>query len=213
MRAVPDHARPPLVLASASPRRMDLLAGAGLQFEIEPSHVDEDFDPRLAPEQAGAELARRKAEAIARRHAGSARFVIAADTLVALEPSEPGRPWSYLGKPEHADEARSFLRRLSGSRHRVLTAVAVQRCRDGALFAGHAETWVRMRTLKAAEIEGYVASGEWRGKAGGYAIQESADAFVVALEGDFDTVVGLPLALTLELLAAAGAGPRAGGER
>jgi septum formation protein len=211
MSRAPESNRPRLILASASPRRMDILTAAGLRFEVQPSHVEEDFDPRLPPESAGPELAARKARAIAGRHAGADAFVIAADTLVALDPREPGGPWRYLGKPLDAEEARRFLGALSGTRHRVLTGVAVQRCRDGALFVDHAQTWVHMRALTPAEIEAYVESREWCGKAGGYAIQESADAFVTGLEGDFDTVVGLPLALTLRLLDTAGAGRWPGG--
>jgi septum formation protein len=218
----------PLVLASASPRRRSLLEAAGLRFSVEPSHVDEEFDPHLAPATAAELLAERKARAAAVPQGQRARWVIAADTLVALpwhpmgrppaspaaaglKPAEsrapqPGPPnQRYLGKPADAAEAREFLSSLSGSSHSVVTGVAVWRCRDGRLFVGHAETRVHMRVLTAAEIDAYVASGEWQDKAGGYAIQESADAFVTNLEGDFDTVVGLPVTLTLQLLAQAGA--------
>lgn len=206
MSSVQSTDRPELILASASPRRRQILSAAGLRFAVEPSDVDEDFDPLLAPGEAGTLLAARKAALVAGRHAGSPRWVIAADTLVALEPLKPSGPWRYLGKPLHAEEARSFLRLLSGTRHLVVTGVAVQRCSDSAAFVGRSQTWVSMRSLSAAEIDAYVVSEEWCGKAGGYAIQESADAFVTGLEGGFDTVVGLPLALTLELLARAGLG-------
>lgn len=218
----------PLVLASASPRRRSLLAAAGLRFSVEPSHVDEDFDPCLAPTTAAELLAERKARAAAAGQGQRSRWVIAADTLVALPLASARRPGAgssalgsalagstapgakhpsqrYLGKPADAAEAREFLSSLSGSTHSVVTGVAVWRCRDARLFVGHAETRVHMRVLAAAEIDAYVASGEWQDKAGGYAIQESADAFVANLEGDFDTVVGLPVTLTLQLLAQAGA--------
>lgn len=213
MSRPPASSRSGLILASASPRRVDILRAAGLCFDVQPSHVEEDFDPRLPPEIAGPELALRKAAAIAGRLAGTDRFVIAADTLVALDPLEPGGPWRYLGKPVDAGEARRFLGLLSGTRHQVLTGVAVQRCRDGARFVGYAQTWVHMRALAPGEVEAYVESREWCGKAGGYAIQESADAFVTRLEGDFDTVVGLPLGLTLRLLESAGASLPPGGVR
>jgi septum formation protein len=202
----------PLVLASASPRRRSLLEAAGLRFSIEPSHVDEDFDPTLAPETAAVLLAERKARAAALHLAGQTRWIIAADTLVAIPSPRPvaslGREpaqYRYLGKPADARQAAEFLGSLSGTSHRVVTGVAVLRCQDGALFADHALTSVRMRVLSAGEIRAYVATGEWRDKAGGYGIQAGADAFVESLEGDFDTVVGLPVALVLRLLEHAGA--------
>ena len=187
-----------LVLASASPRRRLLLAGAGLRFTVDPADVEEDVAPGTAPEAAAEELAERKARAVADRHRGADRLVIGADTVVALDRAGGA---DLLGKPADAAGARSMLERLSGSRHRVVTGVAVVRTRDGSCRVGHERTWVTMRPLTAAEIEAYVASGEWRDKAGGYAIQETADAFVTALEeGGFDNVVGLPVGLTLALI-------------
>ena len=199
-----------LILGSASPRRHSLLASARLQFDIEPSDVDESLEDSIEPEQAALELARRKAFAVAARHAGEPCWVIGSDTVVAIG---EGAGLELLGKPEDAREARRMLSRLSGSRHRVVTGVAVVRCEawsparpstDG--FDGFERTWVSMRVIQPAEVEAYVNSEEWRGKAGGYAIQENADAFVTSLEeGGFDNVVGLPLSLTLELLRRSGA--------
>ena len=109
-----------------------------------------------------------------------------------------------MGKPADALEAREMLTRLSGTRHAVVTGVCVVRGADGEVFQGSERTWVVMREITPAEVEAYVASGEWEDKAGGYAIQETADAFVEALEGGgFDNVVGLPVGLTRELLSAA----------
>jgi septum formation protein len=198
---------PPIVLASASPRRSELLRQAGLDFVVEPSHVDEDLSASLEPEAAALLLAERKALAVAERRAGERVLVLGADTVVAVDsPSGP----RLLGKPRDAAEARDMLRALSGSVHRVVTGVSVVDAsslgpgRSPRVHSALERTWVSMRTLSAAEIEAYVASGEWRDKAGGYAIQESADAFVTGLEeGGFDNVVGLPVGLALGLLARA----------
>lgn len=124
--------------------------------------------------------------------------MLAADTVVAL-----GR--RMLGKPADAAEAARFLTLLSGRRHRVLTAVAV--ALGGSLRDRVVETIVRVRPLSAPEIEAYVASGEWRGKAGGYAIQGAAAAFIPWIRGSYGAVVGLPLAETMGLLATAGIRP------
>ncbi len=192
-----------LILASASPRRRDLLDGAGLEFEIEPSDVSEELEGILEPEDAAARLARRKARAVAAAHDGETAWVIGADTVVALGEGSAVR---LLGKPSGSVEARSMLKGLSGSRHRVVTGVAVVDCARGELFESWERTWVVMRPILEAEVTAYVESGEWRGKAGGYAIQENADAFVTSLEeGGFDNVVGLPVGRTLELLRRAGA--------
>jgi len=196
-------AAPRLVLASASPRRRELLARAGLRFEIEPAGVDESLWPGAEPLAAARELAERKARAVAVRHRGPV-FVLAADTVVALEPR--AGEYELLGKPGSALEAAGMLGSLSGSRHSVVTGLCVVRAADQAAFLDAERTWVTMRVLAAHEIEDYVASGEWRDKAGGYAIQESADRFVTALDGGgFDNVVGLPVPRTLALLRAAGA--------
>lgn len=199
-----------LVLASASPRRRELLARAGLRFEIEPAGVDEDLAPGLEPLEAARRLAERKARAVARRHSLPV-LVLAADTLVALGPAVLGPragSYEYLRKPATEQEAAGMLRSLSGSRHSVVTGLCVVRAADQAVFLDAERTWVTMRVLGAREIEDYVASGEWRDKAGGYAIQESADRFVTALEGGgFDNVVGLPVERALALLRAAGAPP------
>lgn len=195
---------PSLVLASASPRRSELLRAAGVRFRVEPSGADETLPPGTEPEAGASELALRKAAEVAERHAGERLWVLGADTVVALGEGPRVR---LLGKPADEAEARGMLEALSGSRHRVVTGVAVLDCLGARRRCVSFErTWVRMRTIEPREIAAYAASGEWRGKAGGYAIQENADRFVIRLdEGGFDNVVGLPVALSLRLLAECGA--------
>lgn len=194
---------PAIVLASASPRRRALLGAAGLEFELGPVDVDEDLAGREDPARAAVELAALKARTAARARAGQARWVLGADTVVCAPVDGVPR---LLGKPEDDDEARAMLGWLSGSRHAVVTGICVVRCADGVEHVDSETTWVTMRPIDEAEREAYVRSGEWRDKAGGYAIQETADAFVTRLEGGgFDNVVGLPVDRTLALLARAGA--------
>lgn len=191
-----------VVLASASPRRRELLSRAGVAFTIEPADVDESLDGFATPEAAARELAERKARAVAERRRGERVLVLGADTIVAVAMAGG---WRLLGKAADEREEREMLALLSDTRHAVITGVAVVRANDGALFSDFERTWVRMRALAPAEIDAYVASAEWRDKAGGYAIQENADRFVLGLEeGGFDNVVGLPVGLTLALLARAG---------
>ncbi len=186
----PDAARPRLVLASASPRRTEILRGLGLDFDIEPADVDESLRAGEEPEAYVERLAREKAEA--RRKPGS--LVVSADTIVVLD----GR---ILTKPEDPTDARRMLRAIAGRRHRVLTGLAVL-CGD----SGHLETTVVdseviMAEMTDGEIEGYVASGEPLDKAGSYAIQGLGAVFVARLEGTFSNVVGLPLPDLYRLLA------------
>jgi septum formation protein len=191
----------PLLLASRSPRRAALLQAAGIPFEVaDLPPVDERLPhgpggSALEPEEAVRRLAERKARAAAR--AAPDRLVLAADTLVFLD----GRP---LGKPGSDGEARAMLRALSGESHEVATGVAVVRPGpgpvQGRLRSGTRVARVRFRRLTEAEIEAYVATGETRDKAGAYAIQGGAAAFVASLEGEADTVVGLPIGLVRSLL-------------
>lgn len=207
-----------VVLASASPRRRDLLEAAGLRFEILPADVDETIDSALTAGQAAEDLSLRKARAVASRLDGPAA-VIGSDTLVVLGEDTPGDGGAprrrYLEKAADEAEAKAMLEALSGTRHRVITGVAVVLTDAGgetvASMSEHETTFVTMRELESAEIAAYVASGEWRGKAGSYGIQGTADRFVVGLEGGgFDNVVGLPVQRTLRLLRAVSG--RAGGE-
>lgn len=189
-----------MILASASPRRAQLLTEAGLTFEVEPSDVHEEVDSSWLAQEAAEALAERKARAVAQSHQGEHCLVLGADTIVVLGEGEDER---LLGKPEGEGDARGMLESLSGTRHRVVTGVSVVRTRDGVGRTAYEQTWVTMRPIRPAEVDTYVESGEWRDKAGGYAIQETADAFVESLDGGgFDNVVGLPVALALGLLGA-----------
>lgn len=193
-----------LVLGSASPRRAELLRACGLSFRIVKPDVDESLPGIIEPEAAAVLLAERKARAVGERVRGEDAIVLAADTIVAVgEPALRNAPSGarLLGKPVDARDATRMLGELSGSRHRVVTGVAALHVRSGRIASGYERTWVTMRPIGPAEIAAYVESGEWRDKAGGYAIQENADRFVTALEeGGLDNVVGLPVALTLQLV-------------
>ncbi|MCZ6597185.1 MAG: Maf family protein [Planctomycetota bacterium] len=201
-----------IVLASASPRRRVLLQQAGVRFEVEAADVAEQIAADADPEAAAVELASRKARAVMERHANEEVWVVGADTIVAVPLANDAEgPWRLLGKPADEAEAAGMLAVLSGTRHRVVTGVCVGRCADGELASATEVTRVTMRAITPEEVEAYVASGEWRDKAGGYAIQETADVFVTGLSGGgFDNVVGLPVGLTLSLLRRLGA-PLAGG--
>jgi septum formation protein len=182
-----------LILGSGSPRRRELLAQIGVEADdIRPPDINEDPRPNELPRPYCVRLAREKALAIP---ASDDEIVLSADTTVAL-----GR--RILGKPEDAAEAAQFLYALSGRRHRVVTAVAVRR--GDKLWERDVVTQVKMKSLSDAEVNAYLASEDWRGKAGGYAIQGPAGAFVPWISGSFSAVVGLPLAETANLLVAAG---------
>ncbi|MEL6451512.1 MAG: Maf family protein [Pseudomonadota bacterium] len=185
--------RPALILGSSSPRRLDLLAQLGLRPDaVRPPDIDETPAKSELPRPYCARMAREKAAAVS---AGAGDVVLCADTTVAL-----GR--RILGKPADADEAEAFLRLMSGRRHRVITAVAV---RKGAqLWEKDVVSTVRMKALSTEEIAGYVATGDWQGKAGGYGIQGPAGAFIPWISGSFTGIVGLPLAETAGVLQAAG---------
>lgn len=187
----------PLVLASASPQRRAILTQLGLSFEVAVSGVAErESGPA---EEAAAANARAKALAVAgeRRDA----LVLGVDTVVALD-------GLLYGKPGDAEHARRTLEALSGREHAVVSGVCLASGGDGALREALALTRVRFRALSAALIEWYVGGGEWRERAGGYAIQGRGAALVAAITGDYSNVVGLPvttlLALAPELLEAAG---------
>jgi septum formation protein len=185
----------PLILASASPRRLDLLARIGVVPDaVDPADIDETPGAAERPRDHAARLAREKALAVAARHAGA--VVLAADTVVAA-----GR--QILPKTEDEDAARACLSLLSGRRHHVLTAVAVVDA-SGRLRERLSDTVVTFKPLTMAEVDAYLAIGEWAGKAGGYAIQGRAEAFVRALAGSHSGVVGLPLYETRGLLLASG---------
>jgi septum formation protein len=185
-----------LVLASASPRRRELLMAAGLEFEVDPAHVDETLRAGEAAADYIERVTRAKAEAVAARHPDAA--VVAADTAVIVD----GR---VLGKPADEVEAARMLRELSGRSHEVWTGVAVARA--GEVRYALERTTVWMRPLSESEVRSYVASGEPLDKAGAYAIQGLASSFIPRIEGSRSNVVGLPVATVLQLLdAPAGSG-------
>ena len=189
----PGSPHPTLILASASPRRRDLLARLGvIPASIVAAEIDETPAKAEVPRVYAQRMAREKAAAITPGNA----HVLAGDTVVAL-----GR--RILPKAEDEATARTCLKLLSGRRHRVLSAI-VLRAPDGSLRERINETVVRFKPLSDAEIASYVAGGEWRGKAGGYAIQGSAEGLIAWIGGSHSGVVGLPLFETRALLRAAG---------
>jgi septum formation protein len=185
----------PFVLASASPRRADLLAQIGVVPDaIDPADIDETPATAETPRAYAIRMADEKAAAVAPRHPSS--FVLSADTVVAV-----GR--RILPKAESEGDTRRCLAMLSGRRHRVVGAVTLL-SPDGPPARRLVITTVTMKRLEPREIDIYLASGEWRGKAGGYAIQGLAACFARFVEGSYSTVVGLPLAEVYGTLAARG---------
>ena len=198
MTDVPRFSAPkaaPLVLASASPRRVDLLARIGAVPDIiDPADIDETPRATELPRIYAERVAAAKVDAVAARQGGA--FVLGADTVVAC-----GR--RILPKPETESEARQCLALLSGRRHRVLGAVVVA-APDGRRVARTVVTVVTFKRLSAPELDAYLGSGEWSGKAGGYAIQGMAEAFVRFVEGSYSNIVGLPLHETCQILGGLG---------
>ena len=182
-----------LILGSGSPRRLELLAQIGLTpDDIRAPDIDETPTKAEQPRPYCARMAREKVAAVP---IVDGEIVLCADTTVAM-----GR--RILGKPKDAGEAAEFLLALSGRRHRVITAVAVKK--GDQIWERDVVTNVKMKRLSDVELNAYLATNDWQGKAGGYAIQGPASAFIPWISGSFSAVVGLPLAETAALLAAAG---------
>lgn len=173
-----------IVLASASPRRKQLLEQIGLRFEVDPSDYEEDIAPGSEPHEMAKRLSLGKARAAARKHRKA--LIIAADTFVVFGDR-------ILGKPHSNAEAREMLRALNGQAHSVITGFTVLDAESGKVVSKSVETKVRMRKLTLKEIDGYVRSKEPLDKAGGYAIQGRGAVLVERIEGDYFNVVGLPL--------------------
>ena len=187
---------PPLILASASPRRRDLLHQIGIiPDEILPVDIDETPLSGERPNALALRLAEGKARACAERKGGGA-FIIGSDTVV-------GCGARALGKPTDAKDAEAMLRLMSGRSHRVYSGVAVI-APDGAMRTRMGEARVKLKRLSDEEIRDYLASGEWEGKAGAYGIQGRAGAFVISIIGSYPAIVGLPLYETAQLLQGAG---------
>lgn len=173
----------PLILASASPRRRELLARFPLPFTVVPSQVEESFYSHLPPREMVMQLSEAKAREVAARHQG---LILAADTTVVLGNE-------VMDKPQNASEATVMLQRLSGKRHHVYTGITLLASNSGTLVQEVEVTAVEFRTLSPAELQRYIATGEYLDKAGGYAAQGQAAAFIVGVNGCYHNVIGLPL--------------------
>ncbi len=191
------------ILASSSTRRIELLSTAGFDFDIEPAGIDEsDVPANLPPRDLAVHLALAKAMTVARRHKDerTSRIVLGADTVVAVGNE-------LFGKAETPAEAREMLRRLSGTRQSVITGLALVGDFGNAAMLESAESIVEMKSLSEAEIDAYLASEQWRDKAGAYGIQDhdpENDPFVRLISGRFDNVVGLPVPFASSLLRSVG---------
>ncbi len=183
--------KPKIVLASASPRRRELLGLLGLDFVIEDSGVPEETDPAESPAESAVRLAREKAEAVASRFADA--LVLGADTVVVA-----GR--EILGKPVDSEDARHMLQLLRNRWHFVITGIALVDSRNGSQEARFVETGVRMTDYSDSEIESYVKTGEPFDKAGSYAVQGLGGRLVARVEGCYTNVVGLPVCEVAEML-------------
>lgn len=182
-----------IILASQSPRRIALLREAGIAFEaVTPRHAEPDLaDWPLGPAAFAESAAYFKARSVAEDHPD--RIVLGADTVVALG-------GVIFGKPADAADARRILAALAGTTQQVITGVALYRHAARRRLIRHAVTHVTMRPMTDAELDEYIAGGEWEGKAGAYGIQGTADRFVERTEGSFSNVVGLPVELVVEML-------------
>jgi septum formation protein len=197
-----EHAagqRHDLVLASGSPRRMEILGQLGLRFSVVVSGVDEPEPEGQGPEEYARGLSRQKVDVVARRLAaeGSQAFVLGADTIVVVD-------GAVLNKPLDAADAARMLRRLQGRRHEVITAVALRRAGEDRMHSIAVSSRVEFRVLDEPTMLRYSASGEGSDKAGAYAVQGLGAGLVRAIEGSYSNVVGLPACETLELLMEAG---------
>ena len=184
-----------LILASASPRRADLLREAGIEVEIQPANVDEDVEPDEPPETYVRRVAEAKGRVISDCNPG--RHVLAADTAVVVD-------GQILGKPASSEDATRMLRLLSGRSHLVVSGVCLMKDGRRAVETEIAVTAVEFAALSPAEIGWYVASGESMDKAGGYGIQGLASRFVTRVTGSYSNVVGLPIAVVYRMCTRAG---------
>jgi septum formation protein len=184
-----------LILASASPRRQQLLTQAGVPFTIEPADIDERTTPGEAPRDYVLRMAYEKAQHVSWQR--PIAFVLGADTIVTIDDE-------ILGKPKDLAEARRMLRGLSSRTHTVMTGLALLHHDRGVVQQDTVSTAVRFRRLSEHDIETYVATAKPLDKAGAYAIQDSARAFVEAFDGCYTNVVGLPVQRTVDLMRAAG---------
>ncbi len=191
-----------IILASSSPRRSELMEEAGYEFDARAAKLEENIDPEADPTATARNLARRKANVVASTictglmHPGDATLIIGADTVVACD-------GEIFGKPKDEDDARRMLKALSGTTHEVVTGVCINKLTADDWprednFDEH--TSITFRELTDEEIDEYLATGEWKDKAGGYGIQAEGGGFVEEIDGDFDNVVGLPVTALKEHL-------------
>ena len=180
-----------IILASASPRRKELLGKIGLKFEVEPSHYEEDISSKLEPHELAKALSLEKAKVVARNHQNT--LVIAADTFIVFK-------GKILGKPQTETEAKKMLETINGKAHSVITGFTVIDTENNQALSKSVETRVYIRRLTPDEIDAYVKSKEPLDKAGAYAIQGLGSVIVDKIEGDYFNVIGLPLSALVESL-------------
>jgi MAF protein len=184
----------PIILASKSPQRQDILKRLNIPFVCIPSETDETFDPSLPPEKAVEQIALRKAEAVLRSPLKiNTPWIIAADTLIFSH----GTP---MGKPADVEQARSMLQSYSGAPHKVITAICCYDEKLHRLSTRISSSNVCFKALSDAEIEWYLSTGEWQGAAGAYRIQGIAACFITKIEGSYSGIVGLPISELYDIL-------------
>ncbi|MFB3885656.1 MAG: nucleoside triphosphate pyrophosphatase [Thermodesulfobacteriota bacterium] len=188
--------RSPLILASKSPRRYELLKQVGLDFDVIPSEIEENFVPGEAPDQHVIRLAKEKALEVGRRYPD--RWVVAADTVVFVH-------GSVLGKPKGREEALSMLRALSGQEHWVMTGFSVHHLAKGVGDQAAVQTAVKVKPLSPIEMKWYIHTAEPFDKAGGYAIQGVGSFMIESIRGSYTNVVGLPLCELMQMMTRLGA--------
>lgn len=195
---------PRIILASGSPRRKEMLELLGLEFEVVESGYDEEKIKTDDPVELVEELALQKALLVGKRYPDA--IIIGGDTTVYLPAGKAGVAGEIVGKPVDKQDAEGMMRLLSGTTHMVVTGVAVINSLTGDQVVGHEEGFVRFKSLSEEEIKKYIASGAWRGFAGGYAMQGTASPFVSEQTGSLSAIIGMPVTLTADLLEQMGVG-------
>lgn len=186
-----DHAEPTFILASSSPRRQELLAGLGIEFRIDPSTEEETYEEGTPPHEIVKILSLRKAKSVAAKYERG--LIIGADTIVVYEDE-------VLGKPRNRDDAFAMLSKLQGKAHTVFSGIAFVDAGNGSSKVSYSSTKVTMKPLSPDQINRYIATGEPNDKAGAYAIQGFGATIIEKIDGDYFTVVGLPLSLLSDML-------------